>query len=476
MITMKKNIKFFGIVALSLGLLGSCETVDFGNENVNPNQPSAASTQALLTNALRSMPAKVSEVEGNMWVQYIAQVTYTEESRYATTQRSYDGWYAGALKDLQEIIDLNTANPEAYTGSGSTNNQLAVAKILKAYYFKHLTDSWGMIPFSEALKGVENITPAFDTQEDVYMASFDLIDEALASIETAGGLKGDILFSGDMNKWKKFANTLKMVMALRISDIAPATAQAKFKEAMSGALASSADNMHYPYLTEDTNDNPWQDRFETREDYALSDVFVDHLLAHNDPRVASYAELPAAGGNYVGVPYGVANPNVLQANISFIADEVIYDGTTAGGMIFSYAQVAFSMAEAAERGWITDDVATWYYKGIDASMAQWGVSSADATAYKAGAEVVFNSAKAMEQIATQKWVALYLQGAEAWAEWRRLDFPVLSPAPDAESGTGIPVRYGYSANVAALNEANYNAAVAAQGADTQDTKLWWDVK
>lgn len=471
---MKNTLKYFGILALSIGLLSSCETVDFGDENINPNQPSKASTAALLTSAMRSLPGHISETNGNMWVQYISQVTYTEGSRYSTTQWSYDGWYAGALKDIQEVIDLNTEDAASYTNGGTTANQIAVAKILKAYYIQFITDTWGMVPFSEALLGVDNIAPAFDSQEAIYLASFDLIDEALASINSSGTLNGDILFGGNMGDWKKFANTLKLTMAMRIADADPATAQAKFNEARSGAIASVSENINYPYLTEDTNDNPWQDRFETREDFALSDVFVNHLSGMNDPRLAEYAELPASGGDYTGIPYGVENPNVLQADVSFIDSDVIYDGTQKGGAIFTYAQVAFSIAEAAQRGWTSDSVEDWYNAGIQASMDQWGVDADAASAYLAQASVQFDSTKAMEQIATEKWVSLYLQGFEAWSEWRRLDYPQLSPAPDALSGTGIPVRYGYSANTAALNEANYNAAVSAQGADNQDTKLWWD--
>ncbi|MCW1953285.1 MAG: SusD/RagB family nutrient-binding outer membrane lipoprotein [Flavobacteriia bacterium] len=471
---MKNTIKYVGILALSLGLLGSCETVDFGNENLNPNQPSKASTAALLTSAIKSLPSHVSEVEGNMWVQYISQITYTEGSRYSTEQWSYDGWYAGGLKDLQEIIDLNELDASAYTSGGTTANQVAVAKILKAYYFQFITDTWGMVPFNEALLGVDNITPAFDSQEDIYIACFAMIDEALASINTSGNLSGDILFDGNMENWKKFANTLKMNMALRIADVNAATAQAKFNEAMPGVIGSVSENINYPYLSEDTNDNPWQDRFETREDYALSDVFTNHLNTFNDPRITEFAELPATGGDYTGVPYGVASPNVLQANVSFIDSDIIYDGTSRGGVIYSYAQIAFSIAEASVRGWTSESAADWYEKGIQASMDQWGISEANASAYLAQDAVKFNSDKAMEQIATEKWVALFLQGSEAWAEWRRLDYPQLSPAPDALSGNGIPVRYGYSANVASLNEANYNAAVSAQGADNQDTKLWWD--
>lgn len=143
---MKNTIKYFGILALSIGLLNSCENVDFGDENTNPNQPSKASTAALLTNAMRSLPGHVSEVEGNMWVQYISQITYTEGSRYGTEQWSYDGWYNGALKDIQEVIDLNTEDAASYTNGGTTANQIAVAKILKAYYIQFITDTWGMVP------------------------------------------------------------------------------------------------------------------------------------------------------------------------------------------------------------------------------------------------------------------------------------------------------------------------------------------
>ena len=143
-------------------------------------------------------------------------------------------------------------------------------------------------------------------------------------------------------------------------------------------------------------------------------------------------------------------------------------------MMFSYAQIAFGYAEAAHRGWnVPGDAPTWYNIGIQASMAQWGVDAAAATAY-ANAHPISPTAP-MESIAYEKYVALYMQGAEAWAEWRRLDHPQLAPAADALSGSGIPVRNGYSALTRELNADNYNAAVQAQGTDNQDTRLWWDV-
>lgn len=507
---MKKNIdkwflKFISLLALLT--YQACETVDFGNENLNPNSPAVASTSALLTNAQRSIPTIVSEVNSNLMVQYISEITYTEDSRYEQFEWSYDRWYSGPLKDLQEIIDLNTTNPDLYKSSGTTENQIAIARILKAYFFLYLTDRWGMIPYSEALKGSENIKPKFDSQEFIYNSLFDEIDMSLGLINEGGSIKGDILFGGDLVKWKKFANTMKLIMAMRVSNINPSLGKEKLLEALdSGVILGSDENLHYPYLTEDTNDNPWQDRFQTREDYAVSNVFIDFLNENNDPRISAFAELPQSdsSGTYVGCPYGVANPNILQSDMSFITSDIIYDGTKKGGVIFTFAQVCFSLAEAYQRGMLTDDDnqgpvgpvgyplmdspeilqdlfpydmdELWYYVGIGASMGQWGISRSESVEYMNQPNILYDKTTGIEQIATQKWISLYMQGAEAWAEWRRLDFPHLEPAVDALSGNGIPVRNGYAALTKSLNEESYKNAVSIQGPDNQDTRLWWDIK
>jgi hypothetical protein len=141
-------------------------------------------------------------------------------------------------------------------------------------------------------------------------------------------------------------------------------------------------------------------------------------------------------------------------------------------MLYSYAQVALGYAEAAQRGWsVPGDAQTWYEIGINASMTQWGVKSADAATYVSGV-----AAASMETIATEKWKALYMQGEEAWAEHRRLDYPVLATAKDALTGTGIPKRLGYGATTASANKANHDAAVAKVSGYSQDSKVWWDTK
>ena len=470
---MNKLINKVGVLAVVFSMfMVSCETVDFGDENVNPNSPTTKKTDALLTNAITWMPNVVSNVTSNYYVQTISDVTYTSYSRYDTEFWSYDGYYTGPLADLNEILMLNENYPSEVLGGGSNGNQKAAAHIMMAYYYLHMTDRWGMIPYSEALKGSENTKPAHDSVQSIYNSLLSNLDAAVSMMDN-GGLNGDILFGGNMNSWVTMAAVLKMRMAMRMADVDGGTAQAKFLEAHSVLQnLTSSSNWHYPYLTADAFDNPWQDRFETRYDFVPSKKFIAHLVDNSDPRLPFMANPAAASGTYVGLEYGLENPGVLETQVSSFDDSIIYDGTGQGGWIFTYAEFAFMMAEAYERGWHSvGDTQTWVRLGVESSCVRWGVSSSAAAAYAATINI-----SSMNDIAMEIWVDMFLQGYEGWTQWRRYDFPVLSPPVAAITGTGVPVRNGYSQLVASQNKASYDAAVAAQGPNTQDTKLWWDTK
>jgi len=487
---MKTQIqKIIGLLTISSLLFMSCETVDFGDENLNPNAVSKANTGALITGAMRNIPGIVSNVDsGVLYAQHVSEITYNDESCYETIQWNFDSFYSGPLMDLQTVINLNTDDPASYSSSGSAGMQMGVAHLLQVYMYHVMTDRWGAIPYSEALKGVDNLKPKFDDQKDIYTGLFAQIDAALAMLD-GGGLNGDFMFNGNATSWKKFGNTMKMVMALRMADVDAASAQSKFLEAHNAGVIGAGGDIHYPYSAADANDSPWQDRFQTRDDYAASDTMVEHLIANTDPRLHKFAQPVAQAGDasgqvtyttvdgkvYGGMPYGVLNPGILQSWISYLPADVIYtSAATKGGMLYSYAQVAFGYAEAASRGWIPASAGTtqqWYEIGINASMTQWGVSSADAATYVASV-----GAASMQTIAEEKWVALYMQGWEAWSEWRRLDFPVLTAAKDDLFGTGIPLRNGYGATTASANKANHDAAVAKISGYNQASKVWWDTK
>ncbi|KFF16070.1 SusD/RagB family nutrient-binding outer membrane lipoprotein [Flavobacterium hydatis] len=479
---MKKIIT--SIIALTATIVSvSCDNADFGDTNLNPNNPNIANTASLLTGAERSMSSLLNATEPLCYVQYITNGQYPKETIYDVTNFEYTIGYVSILNNLQTVINVNKDATTAVSalGNGSNNNQIAVAMILKAYIFQHITDRWGMVPYSQALQVATIPFPKFDTQEEIYDGLFKDIDNALALIDAGAGPKGDIIFTvkaTQMSEWKRFANTLKMTMALRLSNRFPAAggyAATKFIEAMNaGTIASNVQNLTFPYITDEAYDNPWEDRFETRTDYLVSEPFVNMLIgtgtnvAPQDPRLEKFAEKSTNGGIYKG---GLTSSvgNVTVANYSFITNTIIKN-KTASAFFYTYAQVNFAKAEAASLGWISGNATSFYTDGIKASMTQWGVTTAAADAY-----VLQFPYAGIKSIAYQKYIALYMQGYEGWCEWRRFGanaVPLTVPA-GAIGSTTIPQRQAYGANVKTLNAVNYDAAVAAQGADRMETKLWW---
>lgn len=474
-----------GLIVSFMVFFTACDTIDYEDTNQNPNGPTAAVTSQLLTNAMVSMTTILVDETPILYMQHITQGQYPGASRYNVLNQSYDSWYTGPLTDLNRIIDLNSDEETAgdALSYGSNNNQIAVAKIIRAYYLHYMTDKWGALPWSEAFAGIENPQPAFDTQESIYNYMFAEIDEAVGMVEMSEpGPTGDYLFGGDMDTWVTFAANMKMVMALRLSDVSASVSQSMFEQAVATGrlITDNSDNIEYTYGTDDASDSPWMDNFRTREDYILSRTMVEYLRDNQDPRLFEYAEeardsvSPVTNfpgdidEGYVGAPNGQVNGNV--PSYSFIRSEIIYtpDYPTP---IFTAAQVYLSMAEAASYGWNVGGgtAASLYEAGIEASMEYWGVDSAAITDY-----IAAHPYTGIDDIAYEKWVALYLNGPEAWAEWRRLDAPYLEPSAFA-SDPRIPVRMGYDPSIADNNEANYNAMIGFQGPDNNYTNLWWDV-
>jgi hypothetical protein len=489
---MKRYISKIWIKALVLfSLAGAgCNPGDFGDLNVNPNEPSESNTAALLTGAITSLPGGIitqstvlTSAYPNLYVQYLSDKQYTENSRYSTVGFNYGAVYTGPLDNLQLIIDINSdsATAEQAGRYGSNENQIAAAMILRSYLYLHLTDRFGDIPFTEALQGRENFRPKFTPQQEIYDSLFVQLKRATEMIDETGTIEGDVLFNGDMNRWRIFGNTIRLVMGLRISEVDPAKGQAEFQDALAdGVISSNAENVVYNYIADNNFDNPWEDAFETRLDYTISEPFADTLNALDDPRITVFANPATATGTYVGMPYGVPESEagaIPNSNVSFLGSGVREQ--TSPTYIYTYSQVLFSLAEAAHRGWIPggETAAEQYYnEAIRASWQQWGVyDEAAYNAYIAQPRVDYTPGTALQKIGLQKWIALFLNGYEAWAEWRRLDYPMLTAAPaNLNPGGGIPVRQGYPAFEATLNQANYNEAVSRQGADDLNTPVWWD--
>lgn len=482
-------IKNVAYVLVTTVLLVGCN--DFGHLNVDSNNPSEVRTELLLTSAQTDIGDVVGATQGVLWTQYMTETQYDDEPRYATTEANFNSWYTDALQDLQTIIDLNSdeeTSTDALSG-GSNANQIAVARILKVYFFQMITDRWGDVPYSEALQGGENLSPAYDSQEDIYADMVVELQEAVDQMDSGAGVNGDILFEGDMEQWALFANSLRARVALRMADANPSLAETHFAEAVDGGLIT--EDVMYPYLADADNENPWYSRFRTRTDYAISDVIGDYMLDLEDNRILVYANPAPDEDNNNGVvefseivpmDYDEPSPgDVTNSSISFPGSAIGAGGEgiqDAPLPIITVAELEFAQAEAVERGWIAGAAADHYNSGIEASWSQWGVFDTDDFAsYIATPEVAYSSADWEEKIGTQKWVALYPNGYEAYAEWRRLDYPELEPHDRALNQSGeIPVRFTYPSTEAEINAENYEAAVNSQGPDTPDTHVWWDVE
>src|SRR5690606_5486790 len=186
-----------------------------------------------------------------------------------------------------------------------------IAKILKAYFFWHMTDRWGDIPYSAALQGSENFTPAYDTQESIYHALFDLLDQANEEI-VPEGIDNDIVYGGDMDQWRRLANSIHLLMALRLSRVDPALGKEEFNKALdAGAMGSNDDNLIFRHLSDENNWNYWYAVFDdlNREWYAVSKPLVDYMKATSDPRLPTFANQNEAG-NYAGLEYGLPDGEV----------------------------------------------------------------------------------------------------------------------------------------------------------------------
>lgn len=490
---MNKNIFLLAGLAIAIAFTGC--TKGFEDLNTNPNEPSSVSPGFLLTASQKRI---MDEMNDSFWgsrrgmqlPQYWASNQYSNESRYAfrteVTNASWRDFYAGPLQDLQTIVDLNTDSPDDVSGFGSNGNQIAVAKLLQAWTYQMMTDAWGPIPMTEALQGGENKTPAYDDQATVYAGILTLIDDAMNAMDDGPGPQGDQVYGGNMMMWEKFANTLKLRVAMRMSDVAPDQAKGVGEAALSGGMiiAANEENAQFPYINAAPNNHPVNEDYKTRNDFAASNTMVDWLTAMNDPRLGVYFNPAANTGTFIGEVYGLSEDSAAVTDFDDVSQrgDAILAGDFAG-IFFDAAQTHFLCAEAAERGWAGTplDAEGHYNAAVTLSMQWWGLTDTDAiNAYLAQADVAYATAPGdwKQKIGSQKWAALYMQGHEAWAEYRRLDAPTLNPcAEGALDGNGdVPSRFYYPLDEQTLNNDSWAGGVALLGGpDGQDTKLWWDV-
>lgn len=477
------KIKYIAILLSGALLLSvtSCKK-DLVKINQNPNASQNAQPDYLLTAATKVTADTYWGVANTMessllFVQYWAKIQYTDPDRYIYSNSAFQElWtvgYSKSIVNLNQVIKLGDAQ--------GNSNYKGVALVLRSWVFTLLTDAYGDIPYKQAANIDQYLTPAYDTQKDVYYALLDDLKTAQAALDPAGkAIAGDVIYGNNIALWKKFANSLRLRIALRIADRDATKAKQVLADIQAEGgtyISSNAEIAQLVYL-DSPNQNPVSNLFDTRDDYRISKTIVDKLFSLNDPRLPVYASKTkdATPQTYVGIPNGLLVGDASGLGFTKTSKPGTYFlAPHAPAVIISYAEVLFDRAEAAARGFTSEDAAGLYKQAITASLNQYGIQGSAADNYTALPAVQYDAANFKKSIGEQKWIALFGQGLEAFAEWRRLDYPQLQPAVAGTLNGKIPVRFIYPGTEQSLNGASYKAAVADQGADVLTTRLWFDV-
>lgn len=469
------------IYLVSVMFLASCVD-NLDDFNIDQKKASQVPAATLFTGALKNLTDVMTTPNVNtnnyrFYVQHWTSTQYLDEPRYNMTSRTipqamFQALYRDVLADLNDAKRLIQENESIV--AEVKNNQLAQVEIMEVYTWSILLNTFGNVPYSQALDPDVSL-PAYDDAQTVYNDILGRLDAALDLIQpTANGFgNADVIYSSDMTKWVKFGNSLKVKLGMVIADVDTDKAKALIEAAAPNVFTSNADNAAFPYLSSAPNNNPVSENLNplrtSREDFVPANTLVDAMNELEDPRRASY--FTQINGAYKGGRYGFTN--------SFSELSHVHNNITAldfEALLLDYSEIEFLLAEALERGFNVGGTAAAHYSAaITASFDYWGVSGVGA--YLAKPEVNYPTASGdwKQKIGTQKWIALYNRGFDAWLEWRRLDAPTLSPPAVEGLDLIVPTRLIYPVNEQTLNGANRDAAAEAIGGDQSSTKLWWDV-
>jgi hypothetical protein len=481
----------FLILGLLLAFFTSC--TDLTDLNIDKKNPTSVSGESLFVSAEKNMVDQITATNVNysafrFFAQYWTETTYTEEANYDLTTRNcpqqhWDELFRRSLANFKESAKLIN-NEVTFTDEEVKvkANKLAVIELLSVYSYSVLVETFGNIPYSQALD-VNILNPAYDDGLTIYRDLIARLNAAISKMDASvGSFKEaeDNINNGDTGKWLKFANSLRLRMGLILSDVASEATLAKtsIEASAAGAILDNADNATMEYLGAIPNTNPlYADQVASnRQDYLAANTIVDAMNALSDPRREYYFAPNVDDPNtpdveYIGAEYGHA---ATYASFSHVNDNMRLP--TAKGTIMSASETEFLLAEAVAKGYsVGGTVESHYNAAITASILEWGGAQADVDTYLARPDVAYATAAGpwQQKVGTQAWIALYNRGFEAWTSWRKLDYPVLVAPPSAFSD--VPVRYTYPVNEQTVNPAGYKAAAAAIGGDDVATKLFFDV-
>jgi hypothetical protein len=504
-----KKIFYIGVLALPMIVLSSC---DKGFDELNTSKTGAISLDPalILNNAIINSSPNSGQL--NYELAIVQQVTTPNtgvleggnfnKDNPTSAPNNWIGYYRNVIRYTSDVIDRTEEDP-------ARSNLTNMARIIQANAFMVLTDTYGSIPYQEGGKGYinQNFFPAYQDQQTVYQGIIDELKSASDALDAAKATSNDILYGGNIDRWKKFGYSLLLRAGMRLSEVDPATAEATVAAAFAGGvIVDNADNAVVRHDGNYVNNTGNVLNATEAANFYLAKPFVDALKANNDPRLAAIAiryvgatsgagQVPGIAtkdpANQYGMPMGSTDGD---ADISAAA-------LPGGGNRYSYSQVDRNrmvkrtsplfivtaaqsnllLAEARFRNWISTGTAEGYFaEGISDHMDQMAsydpgsaVATGDRDTYVASRVSGF-AGNELAEINYEYWIASFLNGQEAWANFRRSDYPVLQVNPFTGRAVDFITRLPYPPSEHVVNKKNVDAAIAVQGPDELDTPVWWD--
>ncbi|MBC9932793.1 SusD/RagB family nutrient-binding outer membrane lipoprotein [Chitinophaga qingshengii] len=511
-----RNMRKYGAYLLLIIITGMFTACDKNFEDINKSVDfvSDPTPDFMLPAIELYMLDNTYYTQGDFVGAFVMHVTNRKAYSSLTMPGGYQGYhfewaYENPFKNVVDLI-ARCGKDTAYA------NYRHIGRIIKAYVAHQLTDLYGDVPYFEAGKGYMDrlFTPRYDAQQQIYEDMFRELEDASRALDSARKVPtaADIVYKGDLSKWRRFANSLMLRLGLRIMKADPVNGKKWIEKAVAGGLLrNNDDNFVVKYLpnastggtTNPTANGQAHIFIRYPDNYRLTSPFVNFLKDRKDPRIAAYCMLPASRTTYAAgdkspakqkgwPPYGdrsedppylgIPSADRLKYSVSNISTFGRYD---APFIHLSYAQVQLQLAECAVRGIVPGDAKSCYEKGVRAAMDQLKIYGAEAVITTAQADAYllenpYNPAsmeEALEMINTQYWIETHYNWYETFANMRRSGYPKLYEKLDltipANSGAILPRRLTYQADEIAINP-HVQEAIKRQGPDVTSTRVWWD--
>lgn len=458
---MKFNYRY--LILLVTFFVASC---DYSDVNVNPNNPTSAPAGTILLTAQTylayTMYDDIGRVPGIVMQQIAGSANQSAViGQYNITEgdinTAWSNMYRGSMNACLDVIALTEENSPHMSG---------VAKVVLALTLGNVTDVWGDVPWTEALQGSDNLTPAYDNQEFIYTEIQRLLDEAIVELSAAESAESpsannDRFYGGNLDNWIAAAYTAKAKYYNNLSEVNASQSASDALNAIDNGFTSVDQDMAFDFVSTQNGQNPIGAFFTVQRvgDASMGEFYVNELMG--DPRLTILVGQDGSG-NYTGAPAGSAE--------SASGLGTFYSTLSAPTFVLTYAEAKFIEAEAALRANNLTRAQTAFEEGIQASMDQYGVDPVAAANYITANGTL--SGNALEDIITEKYISLFLN-PQVWTDWRRTGFPNISPAANNVTNNEIPVKFPYPQQERTYNGANVNAASGGQP-QAIDINVWWD--